>query len=653
VGRTGLRAAYHALAALTLLLFVYLRAGPPWALQPRPLAMLCVTLSAYGLAALGGLVLARRDEARRRDRRLALSLAAAVLALAAGALLGPGLSPTLALWAPLLGLLLLLLGQWLDPRLGWTLLAAVALVAALGLGLVRALSEWTRARSQADRAPQVSRSFIRSSLYGLDVTTFANHLPRSAKPRGGLALLADRYLLATGDGQLFAFRPAPGLESLEIRPLAYAVPLNAAEFAEATAGAYRADTLRVGDIVSQELDGAHRIVATHHYWKAAERCWVMRVSSLQGSLQELLADRVGLEWKTEFETKPCLAPPDPSRLPAMGALESGGRLAWIAPDRLLVTFGDHSMDGWNSPIQAPQNTAYSFGKIMLLDLNDGHSEIYSLGHRNPQGLALSSLGQVWSTEHGPEGGDELNLIERGRNYGWPFATFGTEYGSYSWPLLREAREDEEFVEPVYAWAPSIGVSSLMEVTGDRFDHWRGDLVASSLRDRSLWRLRLRGARVAMAERIPFGQRIREVLEARDGTLVVWTDERTIHFVRPAETGDAASAASLYRACAACHVGPEGGRATAPSLEGIVGRTVAADREFQYSQALRDLGGTWTRDRLDAFLADPSGFAPGTSMVLAGMRDAASRKALIDYLASPDSRLDAMPERRTRPEYQEY
>jgi cytochrome c2 len=579
-------------------------------------------------------------------------LAAAVLVLAAGAVFGAGLPPTFTAWAPLLGLSLLLLWQFFHSRLTWTLVIAAALLAGGALALLRGAPAWKRTR--ANVTPEMSESRIRTSLYDLAVTTFSNHVPRSAKPRGGLALLADRYLLATGDGQLLAFRPSADLRSLEVQPLAYAVPLNADEFAKATGNAYRADTLRVGDIVTQERNGTHRIVATHHFWKTAERCWVMRVSSLQGSLDDLLGDRPALKWKTEFETRPCLAPPPPSRLPAMGALESGGRLASLADGRLLVTFGDHSMDGWNSPIQAPQDDTYSFGKIVLLDLGDGRDEIYSRGHRNPQGLVVSGAGQVWSTEHGPEGGDELNLIEKGGNYGWPFATYGTEYGSFSWPLLRDAKQDERFVEPVYSWVPSIGVSSLLEVTSARFEHWRGDLVASSLRDRSLWRLRVREGRVVMAERISFNQRIREILEGHDGSLVVWTDERTIHFVTPAAASDGTSGASIYRTCAACHVAPSGGgRATAPSLVGIVGRPVAALPDFQYSQALRELGGTWTRERLDAFLADPAGFAPGTSMALTGMRDAASRKGVIDYLASPESRLDAMPERRTRPEYQQY
>lgn len=176
-----------------------------------------------------------------------------------------------------------------------------------------------------------------------------------------------------------------------------------------------------------------------------------------------------------------------------------------------MTIGDHSMDGWNAGLQVAQDPAYSFGKTIAVGPEDGSAEIYSSGHRNAQGLAVSAAGQVWSTEHGPEGGDELNLIEKGGNYGWPLATYGTQYGTFSWPLTLEAGKVEGLIEPYFTWVPSIGVSCVSEITSPRFERWRGDLLACSLRDQEFWRLRVREGRVVMAERFPFGQRIRDVI----------------------------------------------------------------------------------------------------------------------------------------------
>jgi len=359
---------------------------------------------------------------------------------------------------------------------------------------------------------------------------------------------------------------------------------------------------------------------------------------LRGSLGDFLDERPALRWETVFESQPCIPLTPPGEPPRFVGTENGGRMAWLAESRLLVTFGDHGMNGWATTVQAAQDGGYAYGKIISVDPDDGSSEVYSLGHRNPQGLTVTVGGVVWSVEHGPEGGDELNLIEKSGNYGWPLVSYGTEYGSHGWPLAARPGSHDGFVEPYYSWVPAIGVSSLIEVTSPRFEHWHGDLLAYSLRDESFWRIRVREGRVVMTERIGFGERIREAVQGHQGELVVWTDERSIHFITPAGQGDLVSGEAIYRVCAGCHVGPAGSRSPiAPSLVGTVGRRVASDESFEYSPAMRALGGYWTRDRLDAFLADSAAVVPGTSMRFTGIADPRSRKALIDYLASLDDR----------------
>jgi cytochrome c2 len=371
----------------------------------------------------------------------------------------------------------------------------------------------------------------------------------------------------------------------------------------------------------------------------------MRVSSLQGSLEDFRSTDPTMSWETIFESQPCIPLASAGEAPRFNGMENGGRMAMLGDDELLVTIGDHGMDGWPSSVRAPQDISYSHGKIFSIDLEDLSSELYSLGHRNPQGLFVTAAGEIWSTEHGPEGGDELNLIRKGGNYGWPLVSYGTEYGTHGWPLSDKPGSHEGFLEPFYSWVPSIGVSSLIEITSPRFEHWHGDLIVYSLRAESFHRLRVRDDRVVMVEHIPFGERIREVIQGHAGELVVWADGRNIHIIKPVDADDPVSGQSIYRICASCHVPLQpGAAAIGPNLTGIVGRRVAADKNFDYTPAMRSLGGSWTRERLDSFLTDPAAFAPGNSMVLSGIPDAASRDALIEFLAAPESKLDEAPPR---------
>ena len=493
------------------------------------------------------------------------------------------------------------------------------------------------------RAPAVLAWQLRSSLYPLSVTSFRNYVPPGNRDQGGITLFGDRYLLTNGNGDLVLFQPGQDGRSLEVEPLVYKVPINVPDFAAVAGTTVNPAWFRVADALAQETNGEMRLFVTHHYWKVREKCWVMRVSSLQGPVAAYRSAAPQMTWKTVFESSPCLPLARENEPPMFSGIANGGRMVLLNPNQLLVSVGDHEMDGWKTTTAVSQDMAYSHGKMILIHLDDLSSEIYTLGQRNPQGLALSSAGLVWSTEHGPEGGDELNLIERGGNYGWPIATYGTEYGTHSWPLSPTPGSHENFKQPFYSWVPSIGISSLIEVTSPRFENWHGDLLIGALKDQAFWRLRVREGRVVMTERIPFGERIRDVLQGHRGELVVWTDKSTLHFIAPSEGEDAESGESIYRSCAGCHVAPEGSTtAVGPDLRGIVGRAVASDPKFPYSPAMRALGGAWTEERLDAFLKSPGTVVPGTSMAFTGIPHAESRRKLIEYLASPASRLDVAP-----------
>lgn len=605
----------------------------PWDVPRRTLVVLLLVAGAYALAAIGVAF------AEWRGRRVTFGLAV----VAAGAALLPAplaygmLQPPLEFNLLLVGIgaafLLAVVAFLLRGHRVLTLAMQGALVVAAG---VAQAANFSAVKNDSG----VVSELIDTTLYDLDAVYF-RAIPKSRQSQGGITRFGDRYLLVVGNGDLYVFSRS-GREELDIRRLAYTTPINIADFEAAAGTQVPIARFRAADAVSQVTPAGLRLFVTHHYWNARDACWVMRVSSLEGSIDDFLSPSAPLAWSTVYETSPCVGlsvtEVDPVRFTG---IENGGRMAWLEVNRLLVTFGDHEMDGWATTVMAAQDPASSYGKIVLIDVANNTHEMFSLGHRNPQGLYVSA-GTIWSTEHGPDGGDELNRITQGTNYGWPLATYGVEYGTNSWPLTANPGRHEGFQRPFFSWTPSIGISSLIEVTNSRFEHWRGDLLVGSLVNQSLWRIRIRDDRVVMTEHIPIGQRIRDIEQGHDGELVMWTNDHTIAFVTPGE--GTASGEFLYRVCAGCHVPLEGSTtAVGPSLVGLMGRDVASAQGFtDYSPGLQALGGKWTRDRLNAFIRDPRAMVPGTTMHFAGIEDDANRELLLDYLENPDSRLDVSP-----------
>ena len=151
-------------------------------------------------------------------------------------------------------------------------------------------------------------------------------------------------------------------------------------------------------------------------------------------------------------------------------------------------------------------------------------EIWSYGHRNPQGLAIHpETGDVWLTEHGPQGGDELNLVLPGLNYGWPVVGYGVNYRSGS--AIHEGTHREGTEPPVHFWVPSIATSGLLIYTGDRFPEWRGNMFVGGMRGEQLARLTMDGQQVEIEETLVHGMgRIRDVRQGPDGYIYLAIDD---------------------------------------------------------------------------------------------------------------------------------
>ncbi|MEZ5935972.1 MAG: PQQ-dependent sugar dehydrogenase [Alphaproteobacteria bacterium] len=214
-----------------------------------------------------------------------------------------------------------------------------------------------------------------------------------------------------------------------------------------------------------------------------------------------------------------------------GGAHWGSRLGFDPDGYLYVTLGER---GQQNIAQSLARHGGSVLRIMpdgsvpednpFVDKAGAQPEIFSYGHRNPQGLAIHpETGQVWEVEHGPMGGDEVNLIEAGVNYGWPVITWGRNYNG---TLINGGlREKEGMAQPVYYWDPSIAPSGMTFYDGDVFPEWQGDLFVGSLKFHHIARLEMEGDRVVGEERLLEGMlgRIRDVRTGPDGYLYLLTD----------------------------------------------------------------------------------------------------------------------------------
>ncbi len=226
--------------------------------------------------------------------------------------------------------------------------------------------------------------------------------------------------------------------------------------------------------------------------------------------------------------------------PADHGLNTGCRMVQAKDGNLFVTLGDHFSDA-----KMAQTLDNTIGKIVritpdgqapsdnpFVNKQDALPEIWAYGLRNPEGLAFNPFnGELWEQEHGPKGGDEINIVRKGGNYGWPVVSFGVNYDGT--PVGAGKRHHDGMTDPVWHWTPSIAPSGMAFYTGGLFPRWKGSLFNGALKFELLSRLTLDGDKVMKEERMlhGLGERIRDVRQGPDGALYLLTDNSAGRILR--------------------------------------------------------------------------------------------------------------------------
>ncbi len=531
------------------------------------------------------------------------------------------------------------------------------------LDRVAAKIERTVAEASAPETAGLPTEFFPTIFIGLEGRVVT--LPRSKRPGigGALTPIGAQVLVLRFDGQPFAVATdgtttRPDIEMPDNGFTAYLAEIEKPEYADYN---HRPDRFRYNDILYHDGPMGPRLLTSYLWWDADAECFATTVSQLlldeaPQSPSEITASAE--DWELLYRMEPCL--PLRGVMASIQGEEGGGRMVFSQDGtKVYLANGDYGWNGFHSDGRHPlsdeplaQYPEADHGKVMEIDLKTGEARRFSSGHRNPQGITLDGQGRIWTVEHGPRGGDELNLIKDGNNYGWPLETYGSDYNGAPLPSVapEAVGQHDRFVKPVWSWLPSIATSSLAYV--ESFDPaWDGDILATSLRGNLLIRLRVDGERAVFAERIEMGRRIRDLVQVSDKLLAAWTDAQEVIFLRPLDGGHGEQFVDRYiesmdvsagfkkqmretvALCADCHSFSRNEHRIGPSLA-FAGRGPIAGTTFEgYSDALKAASGEWTHDRLVAYLDDTEAAYPGTAMPDPGIDDPALLDAMADMLGA--------------------
>lgn len=265
-----------------------------------------------------------------------------------------------------------------------------------------------------------------------------------------------------------------------------------------------------------------------------KECAQLKVFSFKYRKSERVFNSQELIWSLPHCVPlPALGDETPSITPANrqgqpNISQAGGRLILLTGNRLLLSVGNFG-DSWMTSrnLQASLTSEKSFfGKTLEISTVKKSVKIFTSGHRNIQGMVTTRDGKILATEHGPEGGDEINLLQSGKFYGWPIHTLGHPYsddsGLYEKSAPIASKNGLKTVPPIFSWTPSIAPSQIIQSGSNGPKKWKGDFLIGTLRDQSIRRVRLIENSVLLDERIHIGSRVRDIL-LLSGSLYVLDD----------------------------------------------------------------------------------------------------------------------------------
>jgi cytochrome c2 len=481
---------------------------------------------------------------------------------------------------------------------------------------------------------QISTIFLNLSSRGVE-------LPAGREGAGGgLTSFGPYVILLTHDGRFYAARDASDVSLLNMQP-----PDNHFEDYQSAAlkppyNEYEHDFgwFRYNDIQYFRNGNTQGFLASYTSFNREEDCFNTSVSKL--IIDPEIVDPTNIQatpesWEVLYETQPCL--PLKKEFRAIEGHMAGGRMTYDGDGTIYLASGDYHWDGIYAPQALAQKTDNDYGKVISIDIECGQGTAITIGNRNMQGITFDQDGELWTVEHGIRGGDEINRVVAGENYGWPEETLGTLYSSLPVPNTRSYGRHETFRKPAFSWLPSIAISGLTTINGFH-EAWDGDLLASSLKDKSLHRIRISEGRVLFDERIPIGERLRYVHSHDEDTIVVWTDHHRLIFLEVAPRGivaefvgnhidrqnysdeDKRRVRTAIDRCMECHSFDPTDSVGAPSLALVFNAQAGTTQYAGYSPALKGHGTRWTEDALKAYLQSPTDYIPGTVMPNPGIQD---------------------------------
>jgi cytochrome c2 len=363
------------------------------------------------------------------------------------------------------------------------------------------------------------------------------------------------------------------------------------------------DTMRAHSIAYSNFNSEIFISYTRYF---SPTNFKFVVSSIKINPDSLVAQS---NWKTIYEVD---IPPN-----FFGSSQAGGGKLFAKGDKLLFSIGyaNEKLQELNSP----------FGKIYSINLNSMKIDELSSGHRNVQGLTVNLTGNIFATEHGPQGGDEINFIEINKNYGFPYKTYGTDYFKYSWPIINNTQN--RFTEPLFSFIPSIGICGIIALD-NYHTKWNDNLLIGSLKSQSIFRTKYINGRLVFMEPIYLGHRIRSLAQI-DKTIYALTDDSyllklTVNegLLKRNQKGSDGLIDSSLAKCITCHNFEKNKALSSASLSlhKIINRPIASLSNFKYSESLSSINGNWSRENLKLFLLNPNNFAPGTKKPNLGLND---------------------------------